>query len=245
MEKKINKLLIVSLILAAVFGGAAFLFKDFPHESGAEEKLSFPIQEYLSIDVQRLDVSLVPYDETEIRVEYRNDRPLEFELGDNELIITENVKFAVSLFAGDRSEFGVRIYLPKTAYRDISIYTGTGSVSVGNISCKKLSAVTETGDITVESMRYLSSLTTTSGKIIANIDRIVQDTGFLNRDGDIELVLPSESSVAIDFKTTDGECKTDLISGQISGSYLYAFNGGKRQIDVTAEHGTLIIKERT
>ncbi len=95
-------------------------------------------------------MSLIPYDETEIRVEYKNDRPLEFEIGDNELMITENVKFVVSLFAGDRSDNGVKIYLPKTAYRDISIYTGTGSVSVGNISCKKLSAVTETGDITVE-----------------------------------------------------------------------------------------------
>lgn len=244
MEKKINKLLIVSLILAALFGGAALLLRDLPHESGAEENVSFPIQEYLSIDVQRLDVSLIPYDETEIRVEYKNDRPLEFEIGDNELMITENVKFVVSLFAGDRSDFGVKIYLPKTAYRDISIYTGTGSVSVGNISCKKLSAVTETGDITIESMRYLSSVTTTSGKISANIDKIVQDTSFLNRDGDIDLVLPPESSVAVDFKTTDGECKTDLISGHIPGSYLYAFNGGKRRIDVTAEHGTFTFKER-
>lgn len=242
MEKIINKCLVVSLILGVLFGGIAFFLRNSPHASEAGGEFTFPLLEYLEVDLQRLDVDLILYDKEEITVEYKNDRPLDMEIGDNTLTITESADFIVSLFAGKRSEFGVKIFLPRTEYRDITIYTATGGINVCGVECRKLSAVTESGDITVEGMNYLASLVTTSGKISANMIDIVKDTDILNRSGDIELVFPPESSVAIDFKTKDGECKTDLIGGQIYGNYLYAFNGGKKQISVTAEHGTFTFK---
>lgn len=244
MEKIINRWLVIALVLGALFGGIAFWLKDSPHASEAGGEFTFPLLEYLDIDLQRLDVELIPYDKEEITVEYKNDRPLEMEIGDNILTITESTKFVVSLFAGKRSEFGVKIYLPKTVYRDIAIYTATGRVNVAGVDCVKLSAVTESGDIIIEDMDYTASLATTDGNIYADISVVVRDTDILNRKGDIELVIPPESSIAIDFKTKDGECNTDLISGQIFGSYLYAFNGGRKQISVTAEHGTFVFKER-
>ena len=244
MEKKINKFLVISLVLGVLFGGVAFLFRNSPHASEAGGEFTFPLLEYLDIDLQRLGVELILYDEEEITVEYKNDRPLDMEIGDNTLSITESSDFIVSLFAGKRSEFGVKLYLPRTRYREITLYTATGEINVYGIECQKLSAVTESGDINVEGMGYLASLVTTSGNIRADITDVVKDTDILNRSGDIELTLPPESSVAIDFMTKDGECKTDMISGQIYGDYLYAFNGGRRQISVTAEHGTLIFNER-
>ena len=244
MENIINKCLVVSLILGVLFGGAAFLFRNSPHASEAGGEFTFPLLEYLDIDLQRLDVDLIPYDSEEITVKYKNDRPLDMEIGDNSLTITESADFIVSLFPGKRSEFGVKIYLPRTEYRDIAIYTAAGGINVCGVKCRKLSAVTESGDITVEGMDYLASLVTTSGKISADIVDIVKDTDILNRRGDIELAFPPESSVAIDFKTKSGECRTDMISEQIYGDYLYAFNGGKKQISVTAEHGTFTFKEK-
>lgn len=244
MEKKINKFLIISLILGSLFGGAAYFFRNSPHASEAGGEFTFPPLEYLDIDLQRLDVELIPYDGEEIIVDYKNDRPLDMEVGDNTLTITESDDFIVSLFAGKRSEFGVKIYLPSKKYREITIYTATGAVDVSGIECQKLSAVTESGDITVSDMSYLASLVTTDGKISADMTDVVNNTDILNRSGDIELALPPESSVAIDFRTKDGECVTDMISGQIYGNYLYAFNGGRRQISVTAEHGTFVFKEK-
>lgn len=244
MEKIINKFLVISLILGVIFGGAAFLFRSSPHASEAGGEFTFPLLEYLDLDLQRLNVDLIPYDKEEITVEYKNDRPLDMEVGDNTLTITESADFVVSLFAGKRSEFGVKIYLPKTRYRDITIYTATGGINVRGVECRKLSVVTESGDITVEGMDYLASLVTTSGSIRADIADVVKDTDILNRRGDIELELPYESSVAIDFRTKDGECKTDMIGDKIHGDYLYAFNGGKKQISVTAEHGTFTFKEK-
>lgn len=244
MEKKINRFLVVCLILGALFGGAAFLFRNSPHASEAGGVFTFPKLEYLDIDLQRLDVELIPYDGDEITVEYKNDRPLYMDVGDNTLTIAESSDFVVSLFAGKRSEFGLQIYLPRKQYRDISIYTATGEVNVRGVKCLKLTAVTESGDINVEDMDYLANLITTSGRISADITEIVKDTDILNRSGDIELTFPPESSVAIDFMTKDGECRTDMISGQIFGDFLYAFNGGRRQISVTAEHGTFVFGER-
>ena len=244
MEKKINKFLVVSLILGVLFGGAAYFFRNAPHASEAGGEFTFPPLEYLDIDLQKLGVELIPYDGEDIVVDYKNDRPLDMEVGDNTLTITESDDFIVSLFAGKRSEFGVKIYLPSKKYRDITIYTATGAIDIFGIECQKLSAVTESGDITVSDMCYLASLVTTDGNISADVTDVVNNTDILNRSGDIELSLPPESSVAIDFRTKDGECLTDMVSGQIYGDYFYAFNGGRRQISVTAEHGTFVFNEK-
>ncbi len=245
MEKMINKFLAVSLILAALFGGIAFLTRNYPHASEAGGTFTFPLLEYLDIDLQRLDVSFIPYDGEEITVEYKNDRPLDMEVGDNKLTITESAAFVVSLFAGKRSEFGVKLYLPKTLYRDVSVYTGTGSVDIGDgFDCQKLTVVTESGNVAVRNMGFLSSISTTDGDIYANIGFIVSGTSFLDRNGNAEIILPQDSSVTVDFKTKDGEFKSELLSGQVPGDYKYSFNGGKNQISATAEHGTLTLKER-
>lgn len=243
MEKKINRFFVVSLILGVLFGVAAYLVRDYPHASEAGGEYFFPKLEYIDIDLQRLGVELIPCDGDEIIVEYKNDRPLLMEVGDNTLTVTESSDFVVSLFAGKRSEFGVKIYLPDKIYREITVYTATGAINVYGIDCLKLSAVTESGDINIEKMDYLASLVTTSGNIRADITDVINDTDILNRSGDIELYIPPNSSVAIDFKTENGECITDMISGQIYGDFLYAFNGGKRQISVTAAHGTLVFRE--
>lgn len=244
MEKIINRCLVVSLILGALFGALAYLTRNDPHASEAGGEFTFPLLEYLDIDLQKLDVELIPYDGEEITVEYKNDRPLDMEIGDNTLSITESDRFVVSLFAGKRSEFGLKIYLPRIKYRDIAIYTGTGSVRVRSVDCKKLSAVTDGGDIEIDGMGYLASLVTTDGSISADITTLVRDTDILNRNGNIDITIPPESSLTIDFKTKDGECRTDLISGQISGNYMYAWNGGRTKIGITAEHGIFTVTER-
>ena len=244
MEKFVNKCLVITLALTVLFGGIAFLFRNFPHASEAGGEFSFPLLEYLDIELQKLDVSIIPYDEDDITVEYKNDRPLDFEIGDNKLTITESNKFVVSLFSGKRSEFGVKIYLPKTVFRDITMYTGTGSINIDNIDCAKLSAITESGDISVKNMGYQAALSTTSGNINLDVGYIVRGTSILNREGNIDLAVPKESSFSVDFQTEDGECKTELFNKQIHGDYLYSFNGGQKQIEVIAEHGTLNIKER-
>lgn len=245
MEKIVNKFLLIALGVGVLFGGLAFLTRGDLESAGAGGVFTFPLLEYLDIDLQRLSVVLIPYDEDEITVEYKNDRLLDMEIGDNKLIITESDKLVMSLFTGKSAEFGLKLYLPRVVYRDISIYSATGNVNVGEIDCKKLGAVTESGDINIQNMGYLASVATTSGNIRIDMGNIVKDTDILNRNGDIELTVPSESSFAVDFKTESGELETNLISGHILGSYLYQFNGGKRQISVTAQHGTLVLRERT
>lgn len=244
MEKIINRALIASLILAAAFGGLAYLFRNYPHASAAGGEFTFPLLQYLKVDLQRLDVNVVPYDGGEITLVYKNDRPLEIEIGDNELKITESDKFIVSLFAGSEAEFGLTIYLPRAEYREISIFASTGSISVGETVCRKLLAVTESGDIAIRGASYPFSLSTMSGNISAELNSVADGSDILDRTGDVELTVPPESSFAIDYGTKDGKCVSGLIRMQIEGDYLYSFNGGKQQISVTAEHGTFTFDER-
>lgn len=241
MEKIVNKLLVITLSGAVFFGFVTFLFRNARHDSVQQDNLIFDMCEYIDIDLQRLPVSLIPYDESRIRIEYKNDLPLDFELGDNRLSITESKKIVVSLFAGRDSEFGLTLYLPEQIYREISVYTGTGNVNVGRVDSSKMTIGTETGDIYCGNAVSLMNLSTTSGYISVDFDYVVSETEILSRNGDVLLKLPEGASAAVDFETDEGQCLTNLNLGNPYGNSLYSFNGGKNRIHAIVQKGTLTI----
>lgn len=241
MEKIVNKMLAVTFVCAALFGLTAYLLRNTDHDIIAQDEREFEMYEYIDIDLQRLDVTVIPYDGEGIRVTYRNDLPLVFELGDNRLSITESTDFVVSLFAGRESEFGLYLYLPRRSFRDIRIITGLGDVKIGRVDSSELTVLTESGDILCEDMVSLGRLTTTSGYINVNFEYVIPETEILSRRGDVDISLPPESSVSVDFQTDTGECHTDLLSGQVYGSRVYSFNGGDIHITAAVERGILTI----
>ncbi len=242
MEKKINKLLAVTLIGALFFGGIAFLLRNSKHDTVSQGENYFDICDYIEIDLQSLDVTVIPSSDDEIRVSYKNALPLAFELGDNSLSITESKDFVVSLFAGSESEFGLYLFLPNRSYRELSITTGTGNVKIGRVDSERMNVLTETGDIVCEDMVSLSRLTTTDGYISVNFEAVMSGTEILSRRGDAEITLPDNGSTAVDFRTEEGECVTDLWAGQFYGSHVYSMNGGDKLIYATVERGSLTIK---
>lgn len=241
MEKIVNKMLAVTFAGAAVFGLISFLLRNTDHDIMAQGEEKFDPYEYIDVDLQRLDVTVIPYDDDVIKVMYKNDLPLNFEIGDNSLSITESTDFVVSLFAGRESEFGLYLYLPRKSYREISIVTGLGGVKIGRVDSRELNILTESGDILCEDMVSLGKLTTTSGFIDVNFEYVISGTEILSRRGNVDIKLPQESSIAVDFRTDTGECHTDLWSGQVYGSRVYSFNGGEKQIIAAVERGILSI----
>lgn len=241
MERSINKLLFFTLIGALFFGGLAFLFRNAKHSSVQQGDIAFELCEYIDVDLQRLPVTIVPYDGNGIRAVYKNDLPLDMETGDNRLSITESKELVISFFAGRESEFALTLYLPEHSYREISVYTGTGSVNVGRIDSEKMILGTETGDIVCENAVSLLDISTTSGFISADFDYIADGTEILSRKGDVLISLPIGASAAVDFDTKSGQCFTDLWNGKPHGSFLYSFNGGGNKIHATVERGALTI----
>lgn len=242
MERKINKLLAVTLIGALFFGTIAFLLRNSKHDTVAQGEEHFSLCDYIDIDLQSLDVTIFPTGDDEIRVSYKNALPLDITLGDNSISITESKDFVVSLFAGRESEFGLYLFLPERSYREISVTTGTGNVKLGRVDFGQLVVLTESGDIVCEDMVSLGRLTTTSGYISVDFEAVMPGTEILSRRGDAEITLPPDSSVTVDFRTEEGECVTELWEGQFYGDHIYSMNGGDRQISVAVERGTLTIK---
>lgn len=244
MEKVINRLMIATLAAAVLFGAIAFHFRNAEHDSVFREEQSFPMCEYIDIDLLKLPVTIIPYDGENISVKYTSDLPLEFSIGDNLLSVTESEEFVISLFTGLGNDFGLYMYIPDTLFRDISIYSGTGNINVGRVDCGNLSVITNSGDIRIENLLSRGSFTTSSGRISVNYKEIITEAEIFSRNGDVELNFPKNSSVAVDFETQTGSCVTDLWGGSVTGSYLYSFNGGRRTIKATLENGTLTIKEK-
>lgn len=241
MEKTVNRFLVFTLAFALLFGAAAYLLRNSEHDSLAEDELIFDGCGYIDINLERLNVTIIPYDGDEIRAAYKNDLPLSFELGDNSLSVTEDNRFVVSIFAGKETEFGLYMYIPKRGCREIAIYTGSGNVRTCGINSEKISVITDSGDIVCEDMVSLGNFTTTSGFISLDFEEIVSGTEIYSRKGNAEIFFPSESSVSIDFETLGGECVTDVWSGSPSGSRVYSFNGGSKKIHAVMEDGTLNI----
>ena len=236
--------MIITLAAAVLFGAAAYHFRNAEHDSVFREELDFPMCEYIDIDLLKLPVTVIPYDKERITVTYTSDLPLEFSIGDNLLKVTESEEFVISLFTGIGNDFGLYMYIPDKLFRDISIYSGTGSINIGRVDCRELAVTTNSGDIRIENLLSHGSFTTSSGKISVNYKEIITEAEIFSRNGDAELTFPSKSSVAVDFETQSGSCVTDLWGNTVTGSYLYSFNGGRRTIKATLEKGTLIIKEK-
>ena len=119
MERGINRWLIITAVLAAAFAALAFLIPGESLGSSKEGDEYFPLCEYISVDLLKTDVTVIPYEGDRIRMKYRNDVPLTAELGDNSLTISESGEFVVSLFANEHESYGMYLYLPREYYRDI------------------------------------------------------------------------------------------------------------------------------
>lgn len=245
MERGINRWLIITAVLAAAFAALAFLIPGESLGSSKEGDEYFPLCEYISVDLLKTDVTVIPYEGDRIRMKYRNDVPLTAELGDNSLTISESGEFVVSLFANEHESYGMYLYLPREYYRDILIYTVSGDVTLGDVDSEKITTVTNSGDITSENTRSLCSFSTASGNILLDFYSVITGSAVQSRTGNAEIVFPKGSSVALDFETDIGELRTDLISGSFLGSYMYSFNGGGKLIHASLESGILTVRERT
>lgn len=241
MEKAVNRLLVVFAVLAAVFGAGAYHFRNAPHGTAYEEELELAVCEYIDIDVLRLDVSVFPYEGEKILVKYANDLPLKFSVGDNSLTISESDEFVITLFAQDSARFGMSVYLPCEIYRAVTIYTGSGDVKLGALDAQRIDVTTGSGNITSTDTRSLVYLSSGSGDISLDFMSVIAESSIVTRSGNAQLFFPADSSVALDFETETGECKSDLFAGRAIGSYMYSINGGQDLIHATLEKGTLTV----
>lgn len=242
--KILNKLLIGTAIGAMVFGALAFLFRNSDYDSFSKGDKLCGFAEYVNVDLLRLDVYVVPYDEDEIRVVYKNDLPLEIEYGDNSITISESERFVISLFSRETEDFGLWLYLPQRYYREVTVHTGQGSIVAGKTSCGFLTLNTESGDITCEGLMSDANLTTTRGFISLDVEQLSDNVSVVSRKGNAEIFLPESSSAAIDYETDTGECFCEITETKLSESGFFGINGGEKTLSVKVPKGKLDIKKR-
>ena len=240
MNKTINRWIVITALLGLIFAAAAVLIKS-ESSSTASAVEYIPRCEYINIDLLRLDVAVIPCDELKITLEYTNDIPLDIEYGDNRLSISESDRFVISLFAGSSSDFGLRVYLPREIYRELNIYTASGDIFVGGVDAMKLSAVSNSGNITAEDTCALSSFISDYGDVSVDFAYVIPDTVIQSRKGNGTLTFPHGSSAAIEFDTIAGSIGGDAIGGRYDMSGTYGFNGGRNRIQCAFESGELTV----
>ncbi len=244
MEKIVNRLLIITAAAAAIFGALAFVFRNARHDNAAQGDEYYPVCDYIDVNLVRLNAEIIPYDGDKIRVCYKNNLPLIVEHGDNRISISEDERFVISLFPGESAGFGVSVYLPERSYREISVGSGGGNVTVGRVDVKTLAVMTESGDITCRETVSQFNISTTSGFVSLDIEAAMRNSSILSRKGDVDIFVSESASVAVDFETNTGQCVPEITGGRASGTGLYGINGGAGKIEAVVQSGTLMIKKR-
>lgn len=240
MEKAINRWIVITALLGAIFAAAAVLIKS-ESSSTATATEGIPLCEYINIDLLRLDVAVIPCDDIKITLEYTNDIPLDIEYGDNRLSISESDRFVISLFTGSESDFGLRLYLPREIYREVTVYTASGDIFIGGVDAMKLSAVSNSGNITADDICALSSFISDYGDVSVDFAYVIPDTFIQSRRGNGTLSFPHKASAAIEFDTSTGSIGGEAIGGRYEMSGTYGFNGGRNQIQCAFESGELTV----
>lgn len=244
MNRVINRWLIVTGIFALIFAGLTWYFRDSEGNiSFYEGRNSVRICEYIEINMLKTDVELIPYTRDEIRVEYKSLMPISVMLGENRLVIEESDEFVLSFMTGSTEQFGLRVYLPKDIYKEITVYTSSGNVEVGRIDSEDITVVSKSGAISATETRSLVNLVSGTGDIILDFESVIAGSSIETRQGDALISFPAESSVALSYETETGEFSSDLLSGSVEGSYMYSFSGGNNLIHANIGSGTLTVEE--
>ncbi len=244
MEKVINRLLIIALLGTICFGALTYKFRNDEHGILAQEELLFEVCDYIEVDVSRMTVTLVPYEGENLKVVYKNDKPLDYEIGDNSISLTESSKLVVSLFTGDESDYMLYLYLPERAYREIKVYTGVGSINAGRIDAQSITVSSNSGDILLDDVISRMNISTISGDVSVDFEMLADGTKIHSRRGNVELCVSSETQFSVDFETKSGYCDCSLSKFAPLGSYTFNFNGGGRNIEAYVEEGALSINEK-
>ncbi len=243
MERAIDRWMLITAVAAVALAMCAFLFRSESKSAALEEELTLPLCEYIEIDVLKLDVMLMPTDEDDILIRYKSEVPLTIDTGDNSLSISESDEFVISLFADD-DDLGLYVYLPDEIYREVIVYTTSGSVKMGGINSEKITVVTNSGDILSEDTKSLVDLISGTGNVTLEFGTIVPESSVQLRKGNAEVVIPKGTPISIDFETDSGRLSSDMFSGSYKGSYIYSFNGGEQLIHATLDSGELRIEQK-
>lgn len=242
MKKAINIWLIVTGVLALVFGILTYINRDSRGEAEYYEgDNTVEICNTIELDLLKTDVRLIPSAEDRIRIKYKSIVPLSVMMGDNRLVIKESDQFLVSFAVADEESFGLELYLPKNIYDNITVYTSSGNVEVGRIDSYGITVMTKSGDIDADETRSLVQLSSGTGDISLHFDSAIDGSSVETRRGNAEILFPRGSSVALAYETETGKFECDLLTGSVEGSYMYSFSGGENLISADVESGTLTV----
>ena len=244
MSRALDRWMIITAVIAVAFAMCAFFFRSESPSTALSEERIVPFCEYIEINVLQLDITIIPTDEEDIRISYKSEVPLTFDVGDNSLYISESDEFVISLFAGSGEDFGLRLYLPQRIYREVVVYSTSGSVSMRSINSEKVTVVTNSGDITAEDTRSLVDLISGTGDVTLDYGVIIPESSVQLCKGNAKVMIPEGTPISVDFETESGMLTSDMISGSYAGSYVYSFNGGEKLIHASLDSGVLTIKEK-
>jgi hypothetical protein len=217
-------------VLCAVFTAGAFaaqyVWFDVLKKPGSMHQLSrnIPPHSYLRISMTYLPVTLTVYDGDEIIIDYIGETALTVEeTYDYEWSVKQAEDFALSLFAPEMFGYGLTVKIPRQEYRDISISTGSGDVTVDGLIAHALTVTTRDGDIHLSDTRANTSVITRSGDIDAVFGDNIRDVGY-----------------QLMFDSNSGRLTTDFFRKALddaAGDVLIAFGDEPLRFDAVTDSG--------
>jgi hypothetical protein len=159
-------------------------------------ELNAQIKPIININTAGMPLEIAIWSGDEIKVECVAELPLiieESERGGEELTISQDDGFAVSLFTKDLFRYKLKVHLPQfIEYKQINITSAGGDVSINSwqLNAGRILIETKNADVSVIRPSCLYMIYTWSGNIYMDYDFLVSSAIIETGSGNVEIRIP-------------------------------------------------------
>ena len=241
-SKKIFTIAIILIGISIVGNGVLFFLDQSPFNLtniNHKESISASNISTIDIDSDTVNVTIVPYDGTNIDVQLKGttvkksegDLELSVNEWDSELNISARGIRKVRFFGSHSGTYELVVKLPRKDYERLEVKAQVGNISIDEQTVNQSNLTTRVGDIRVKNLQGRVYATTEVGEINLQLENILHDIVAITRIGDVSLKTAEvPESLQTDLNHSIGKQTVELPSD---------LGGGGPLVKLTTEVGNL------
>ena len=189
-----KKIFLILLSIAVGTGLSAFAVQYFFGESSVYRSVEYyEVKPVVSILTGGMAVEVAVWDGEEIKIETVAELPIFVDdESEQEIIISQNDDFVVSIFTLDMFRYKLKVYLPVYEYKEINIISAGGNVNVDSyrLESERVLIDTKNADVDVRRATGIYVINTVSGDVYLDYDFLVAAAVVESDSGNVQVCIP-------------------------------------------------------
>ncbi|MDR0197854.1 MAG: hypothetical protein LBI36_06530 [Oscillospiraceae bacterium] len=247
-----KRLFAVLVAVSIVSAAAAVLTRNaFGGSSVYRAELFCAAPPRVNVNTAGIPVEILPWDGGFIKINCSAELPLIIKEDENELTVSQDDGFAVSVFTPEVLGYHIKVWLPSERdYTEINIVSAGGDVAFDarGLSVRRVYVVSKNGGIKISSADSILLLSTKSGNIDVDYAYFLLPSLIETASGGVNLAIPDFSSVRLDYVTETGRFESSFFPDEFDGAGTGAVRAVKGNrpcvLSVYTKSGGLVVSKK-